>query len=627
MPDYNAQIQGPDLRGLSQGVAPVNTSSSSAATANLVGTLAQLGAKAYGTYAAKKAGNEIGGNETYEAAGIAADQAKQELEGLSTTKASEQGHDITMDQARDLKDAVFGKVLSNQKRIQSALSRGLITSTEATARLSVLRNEALSNPLIAPYQDQLDNALYTTTGGAGNTFSSTAQELAAQAKQKGALAATEETQKQVTSMIQTGIAANEKQALNYIAQTEEQKRQIEFLAYKKSQLSLTSQEVYASNQIFQTQQAASAFSIISSFQNRGGLANEKQSVQLQLVRDGEMTKQAIRAQAFDKKGNLLVEPDQLASQISEVDKRVQEFSKMIDDQSGTKKLQDQVAQMTSAMDLKGTTIQVDLAKRLPLLYALKDSPIIQKWYIDNVTDTNKLATNWQTATNPIKRMLASYPISELNDKVSTANESFLGGGAPDNVQGQILSDTLTARGATAAVDKAHSDHPDETLKNLSNIPFTIKSIANNDEWKRRASTPEGVDQLAAIVEGAASRALVSSIYEPDRQGAYAPTNGVRNRYQLKPGFAIPEEVSVVRNEKPAVVVPKGYGGRGSGNNVGKKYEEWTIDTKGVIVSNAYKSELVNAYKLGTEQPAIWNEDFKSIDEWLNHLFARPKGAQ
>lgn len=619
MPDYTMQIQGPNLGGLDQGVSPVNRGGSRAATADLIGTLGKIGAQLYGTNQANKAGKAIGGEgETYEAAGLAADAASTELAGLQSDKSSYQGHDVTPDQAKDLRNQVFGRVLTNQKRIQSALDRGLISSTEATARLNVLRNEALANPLVAPYQDQLDNALYKTTGGSGSTFAATAAEQQAAASKKGQLAAVEETQKQVTTMIQTGVAANEKQALNLIAQDDAQKRTVAYLSYKRDKLGLDSQEVFAANQVFQQQQAASAYTTISTWQAQGGLANQKQQIQLKLVADGEATKQAIRTHAFDKNGNLVVNQDALAAQLAEVDKRTKDFVGMLDDQSGTKKLLDQTAQLTAAMDLKGTEVNVDLAKRLPVLYALKDQPVFQKWYIDNVTGTNKLATEWQTSSNPIKKILAGYPTSELNDRVAQSADTFMQGGNLDPTNATVLSHTLQTRGASAVVDNAYKNQPEQTLKNLRNIPFLIKDIAGNREWESKASTPEGRDQLAAVVESAASRALVSSVYEPDRYGTYQKQDSGR-RYQIDPKFEVPSNVKVIQNKEPVNV----GGGRGNGNTVGKKFEEWTIDTGGVIVSDMYKSELVNAYKLGTAQPSVWNEDFKTMDDWLNHLFTRP----
>lgn len=623
MPDYNVQIQGPQLGGLDQGVSPVNRGGANAAAAALVSTVGKIGANIYGSSQAKKAGAAIGGEgETYEAAGLAADAASTELEGLRSDKQSYQGSDVTPDQAKDLRDQVFGRVLTNQKRIQSAVDRGLISSTEATARLSVLRNEALSNPLVAPFQHELDNALYKTTGGSGTTFAATAAEAQAAAQKKGQLAAIEETQKAVTGLITTGLAANETQALSLIAQDDAQKRSIAFMNQKKEALGLNSQEVYAANQVFQQAQATTAAQTIASWQASGGDANQKQQLQLKLVNDGEVTKTNIRNHAYDKSGNLIVTADVLASQLAEVDKRTKDFVGMLDDQSGTKKLMDTVAQLNASMSLKSAEVNVDLAKRFPVLYALKDQPVVQQHFLNTLTSTNTLKTKWISSSNPIMKAIAQLPNSELNDKVASAQTSFINGAPTTSESVGILSTTLLEKGGAKTVDAVYGNHPEATLTTLRNTPFLIKDVATNTEWLQKASTPEGRDQLAAVVESAASRALVSSVYEPDRYGSYQKQTSGR-RYQIDPKFEVPAVVTVTQNPQP---INTG-GGRGNGNAVGKKYEEWTIDTGGVIVSDLYKSELVNAYKLGTTQPSVWNEDFKTMDEWLNHLFTRPSSGK
>lgn len=612
MPNYETQIQGPNLGGLSQGYSSVQRGGSSQAVAELLTTAVGYAAKAYGSSEAKKAGKAIGGEETYEAAGLVADQASEELAGLAADKSTYQGRDVTKDQAKDLRNQVFGRVLTNQKRIQSAVDRGLISSTEATARLSVLRNEALSNPLIAPYQNELDNALYTTTGGSGTTFAATAEENRAAAKKKGELAALEETQKQVSGMIQTGVATNEKQALNYISQLEAQKRQMAFLDEKRATLGLTSQEVYAANQTFQTQQATEGYSAIVQWQASGGDANQKQQLQLKLVNDGELTKQSIRARAFSKDGQLLIQAEQLAAQIAEVDKRTKEFTDMLNDQSGTQKLTDQIAQMNAAMDLKGTQINVDLSKRLPVMYALKDQPVAQKWFIDTVTGTNKLKNEWMLSTNPIMKVIAGLPDSELNDKVSAAGEKFLNGGALDNTDSAIASTTLLQRGGAGSADTAYSNNPEQTLKALTDIPFTIKGVANNDEWKRKASTPEGKDQLAAVIQGAASRVVLASAYKAGAQES-------SSRYGGQASLPIPTEI-VVRREEPSAVANKML--MQGATRKPASYATWKIDTKGVPVSDEYRSEVANAYRLGESNPEVWQEDFATIDAWISHLFTR-----
>ncbi len=618
MADFRRNIQDPSLSGLDQSaVRPVSNGNAGEAAA--IGQVLQQAAGLYGQYKAKVEGQKLGGEgENYEQAGLAADQAGSQLESLFGKKSAETGADVTADQAQDLRNEVFGKILNNQKRIQAALSRGLISSTEATARLNVLRNQALSNPLVAPYQDQLDNALYKTTGGSGTTFAATAEETANAAAQKGRLQAIEETEKQVTSMLSTGIASDRKQALGLIAQTAQIERDLQNFSVKKAALGASSNEVYAQGQRLATMQSSSAYGRISDWARRGGDAKETQSILSSLTMEAEQVKQAIRASAFDENGKLVIDSDTLSKSLADVDQRVSDYTRMLQDQSGTKALVDMTAQRTAALAYQSQTIQIEVAKYAPVFYAMKDNPVASSWLWNNAVNQNELSTAWQKSTSPLLRYMGEIDNASRMQKTMDAADNFRKGAPVDETGGAVLGSTLPNKGGKAVVDEAYKANPEQTLKTLSNSPFTLKSIYENAEWRKGANTPEGIEQVNAVIEGAASRALISSIYEPatyDRTAA-----GVRGSSSARPSFEVPTEVVVKRNTKPAAT----GGGRGGGNTVGRKFEEWTIDTKGVRVSDQYKSEVVNAYKLGTENPQLWNAEFESVDAWVNSLFARSK---
>lgn len=619
MAEFSRSIQGPDLRGLG---APARqpVGDSRAATAQLATALLTGAAGFAGNVMAQRAGRRIGGEgESLQEASSQVALADQELQGLIAQEQDAVGGPVSPEQAEDLRKEVFDRVLRNQKRIRSALERGLISSTEANARMDVLRNQALSNPLIAPFQNQLDNALYRTTGGSG-TFGATAAELEAQAQAKGNLAAAEEAAKETSRLMRIGVAASEQQARNIMAQMEEYRMRAQYYSDKKALLGLTSQEVYAMSQMLGSQQAASALNTIAEWSQAGGDAQAKQGIQLRLVQEGEAIKNAIRNNAFDDEGNLLVEESTLRSQLEEVDRRVSQYTEMLNDQSGTQHLMNVIGQRNAALDYETQTIQIELAKYAPLLYALKDQPPAQQWYWDFVTAGQGLATKWSKASNPVLQWVAKLHPEEITKTASDSASTFIEGGKLTEVEAAVVGDALTRKGGTNAVDAAMENAPDQTLRNLREVPVRLRDLYGNNEWLSKARTPEGSEQVGEIVKGAANRAIISSMYNTTRRetAEEAEARGSNRRRWSVPAMTIPRTVQVTQKAPSRSNIPRLFAGEAK--------VDWIIDTGGVPVSDEYKSEIVNAYKLGTQAPNLWNEDFETIDEWINHLFARPEGG-
>lgn len=603
MAEYQRSISAPSLGGLqtSPGVQ-IDRSQDTAAVANSIGQLLGLAAQSYGRNKAIAAGQRVGGEgESFAEAGIAAEQAGAELD-IIRARNKEVGDDITADEAADYRKEVFDRVLTNQKRISGALKRGLISSTEATARLNVLRNEALSNPLVAPFQDQLDNALYQTTGGSGSTFAQTAAEVEAATIRKAELAALEETEKQVSGMLQTGVASSRKQALNIIAQQQQHQANMAFYNEKKARLGVTSQEAYAASQSLGTAQASSAYSQISQWISSGGDAAQAQGLRRNFVMEGERVKNAIRAAATGNNGELLVDSDTLSRQLNEVDQRVQDYTRMTEDQSATKGLLDVMAQRTAALDFKNQEIQIELSKLVPLFMAMKDNQVAGQWLWDNSINVNQMRNQWKIGTNPVLKMISKLSPADAQEQVTLVSEKVVKGQVLEGDDAEVAASLLTQRGGTAAVDESFKADPNQTITNLRNIPFSTASIADNNEWIGKAKTPEGKDQVLAIVKGAASRAIVSSITEGARQDS-----DVNGREQ----FTAPTSVKVTQEQMTPATSRAG------------QTKRWAVDTGGIWVSDTYRKEVVNAYKLGTKVPTLWNDNYETIDEWINDLFTRP----
>jgi hypothetical protein len=613
MPEYMQQISSPSLQGLS--ISPMTVDSGSkAATANAITTVLSAAASLYGRSEAKERGVALAGEETYETAGAEAERAKTELESLITTKEAQTGKKVTEDQARDLKNEVFGKVLNNYKRIEGALKRGVITSTEANARLAVLRNEALSNPLVAPFQDELDNAMFKATGGSSGTFKATAAEQEAAAVRKGNLAAVQAVEEQVGNYIRTGLASSRKQALSLIAQQEQYKVNMQYYNEKKERLGVTSQEAYAASQTLSTGQAASAYSKITQWVSSGADAKGISGIRMALVQEGEQIKNAIRSSAVDRNGNLLVDQTTLRTQIDEVDQRVRDFSAMLDDQSSTKNLVRLMEQRTAALDYKNQDIHIELTKLAPLFMAMKDNQAASQWLWDNAINVNEMKNQWLSSSNPLLRMIGKLSPQDAEKVVNTVGEKVVKGAALNQDEQAVAAETLVNKGGVGAVQEAYNMNKEQTLVQLENIPFRLKDLSDNLEWTNLGKTEEGLVQLQAVIDGAARRAVISNFVDAGKtEGAVSDARQTRQGVKgpkKKPGdHSIPQNVVVKEKETTAP-------GRGPRQAV------WEIDTGGVWVSDAYKSEVVNAYKLGKKIPTLWEAEYESVDDWINDLFSR-----
>lgn len=600
MPEYSTSISGPNLGGLTAPSRPTAKASDTAAFAEVIGQALGLGAQLYGRKKAEAAGRELGGEgESFEQAEAVAGQAATELQSLFKQKEEELGKDVSVGQAQDLKKQVFDKVLTNQKRIQAALRSGAISSTEANARISVLRNEALSNPLVAPFQDELDNALFVTTGGAGKTFAKTASEIEAEAEQAGQLKALEATEKQVTSMLLTKVAGSRQQALNIIAQQQQHQANMAFYEEKKARLGVTSQEAYAASQTLATAQSTSAYGTIAQWVQEGGNSQAIAPIRMKLVQEGEQIKQGIMRAARGSNGELLVSEATLRAQINEVDQRTQAFSDMLEDQSATKTMVDVMAQRQAALDTKNQSIQIELSNAIPVFMAMKDNPVASEWLWNNAVNMDQMLTKWQEESNPLLKTIGRLSPEQAARTVMDTNEKIVLGKPLEANDMEIAAQMLVQRGGTAAVDEAYKKNPEQTIKMLSDTPFRTRDIYNSREWVKKATTDEGREQVNAVLEGASSRAILSSMADSSR---------------AKGGkFKAPDKVVVVKN-KPVL--------SNKNTMVQRQEESWSIDTGGVYVNDQYKSEIINAYKLGTEVPSLWDDKYDSIDLWIDDLFTR-----
>ena len=52
---------------------------------------------------------------------------------------------------------------------------------------------------------------------------------------------------------------------------------------------------------------------------------------------------------------------------------------------------------------------------------------------------------------------------------------------------------------------------------------------------------------------------------------------------------------------------------------------WYIDAGDIKLSPAYKSALIGAYRMATDNPQLWEGQYESVDDFINHRFTREGG--
>lgn len=647
MADYSAQTQGVGLnftqvqayRPQVTNAQPVQVDYTAAAAA--LGQLTGLATNAYGRRQARLAGEAIGtSGEGYEEAETAVTDAEQGLLFQKQQREAETGGPLTEAQALDLKDEVFSSTLTSQRRIERALKRGLISSSEANARLGVLRSRALANPLVAPFAQELDDSMYRVTGGAGGVvkdgqrtyFGPTAEEQEASAIREGQMKALEAEQKQVTELVRTGIAKSDTQARNLLAQEHDMTTELKRLEVKKSTLGWSSEEAFAASEMRVTALASSGYAQINNWIKQGAPAEQLQSMQGNLQIMSEQLKDAIRRDAYSADGRLIVNSSTLRAQMDSVDKMLSSFNDMLSDQSGTQRLINILDERQAIMDSRNQSVQMDLMSQLHILFALKDVPGGSEWYLDKTTGFQDLSVQFQESSNPVLRALGGIQKKYADAALAQGLDAFINGnpladtpapaggaGAPTSpeastgiLQRAALALGLKSGGGGSVVRKAIENNPAAAFDNLAELPLSSEDIRFSSTFTSLLTTgrPEEVEGVKAALEGSAYRTVSQEMINRGRRretAEEAVARGTSRRQWSVPSFELPERVAI--SKKPHL---------GPGMAIG-----YNIDTGSVKVSDEFKKDIVNTWELGTANPTLWQDSFESVDAWISSMYARP----
>lgn len=634
MPEFKKNIGGPNL-GSIPGVRAVKPHDSGAAVAQVAGQLLQTGLQVGGRAAAQKAGRSIAGQEET-AVGVdkALTQASNELE-MDVLMGGDQGQDLSAAQLEDIKKSKFDEVLGTQKRLKSALSRGLISSTEANARINMLRNEALANPLVAMFQGELDNQLFPsgaggTKGGAkGGIFGATQAEQEAAGAAKGRVEAAEKKAKEVALIEGAGFGKPAAEALWQRGRIAEEKAKA--LKAKADAFNYNKKDYATSSKFVAHETGVQAYSIFSEAVKSGGTTEDVNKAiakleALKLQAEGVLT-QGMR----NKEGVVVGDGSDFETANGSITKSVNHFSKLLkEDFAKAKVLAKQLEEKVN-----GTAIQTH--DTLQALYggnrvfaALMNSgnQELSKLGIEIVSEIDGTKNRLKGVSNKLfGRVIEGLSSEELGENVAeSVKDVALGGdeGKTDAEKEEALNYfsvvAVTKSGPALAASSYGQGRDEEVDDKFFNSPIAIDQVGNSRWWNSYARTdPNALRALDQMIEGAAARSqtLQFATHKKKQVTKRSRKGGLSSRST--------ETVSTGGIPQTVVVTPISKGKRGRGG------VSYSINSGGVTLTDEYKKNITSAYKLGAAHEGLWKKDFDNVDQWINSMFAeggaQPKEAE
>lgn len=624
MTEFKRQIEGPALGNI-PGVRATRPSARGEGLFQALGTAVQLGVKAKARSSAQESAKEIRGAEE---TAVSVEEAVSGVEEdvLLQPPVTEE---FTLAHLTDIKKEKFDKVLTTQKRLRSAVDRGLISSTEAEARLAMLRNEALSDPFVAMYQEEFDRKLYPTSQG-GRVFQATMAEKQAASAKKGDLEGTEAYSKLVTE-IKLKNNVSEATAKKIIKDNEDR-------AIKRQELELASQQLSYNNEVFAARGDALSLDVASGY---AGFLNEVVSAgketgstvevsKLAVVKMEAMHQQALRnlqKMRINKEGVVVGKDATYDSTVAQLEKlhtrykdlitkdfsQVQKFKELLDEHQGKEKLEDQISLSTFYAQF-GNVYSAMLRS---------NNPAVSQYALDNLSEFDSTKNKFLAATDPLIQA-----INDSNNNNATFKQRAEAletehteaykketNPAKDRVTLSNYATVVTGKnGVKLVLDRYETSDPAEVDLRLLRTPVNLRDLKNNKEWMSSIKTDEKVKRAATqFLKGAAIRAKQVQAVESELSMDLTPTflpgsPGSLSFNTTVPG--VPDSVRVVPAEAE-------FGG---GRIPKTRTRGYKIESGGVSLNDQFKEAVVNAFEIGAANEDLWNSEFDSVDDWINFLF-------
>ena len=582
-----------------QQVDPVKGSNSGAMKAQLAGDLVKGALNVGSSLYANAKGKELSGADE-SAVDIQHDIGKADFD-LDVFKNSQEG-EIGTAELEDFRKKTFDEILSSEKRISAALKAKQISSTEANARLNVLRNEAMSNPFVALHGAQLDSQLFASSGGkVGNKphFKATRDEREAAAKEKAIIEARAAYAKDVESVSQKFKMSN-RQSEVYIQQKAQNADTA--LRYDQMQktLAYTSKEAGARLAVANDDHGVELWNLTADYAASGGKAEDKAGLLLESQARTKDRKRAVRQAMFrintDGSKTFVMSEEEASRQIKSLDKMQADFELTLKDQSKTQQFIEATAEVQARMDSQLKEIEYKWVKKNLVIAAL---PLqVQKHVLDNLNNLSVAARDWEKLTNPFLRSQLEF-MDQINKEqgAEILSETMKTGNLPEGGENSL--------GAMADSDPRLILSDPNVGKHAEKLNLSIGQL-NRGGYSDLLAEPGGVEIVENAIRGMAKRAMA---FQRDMSSKSADGSFFGDRIEA----GVPQTLKVTPIVRTA----------GSSNTLipQRSVTQYSITTDaGVELSPQMKEAIRDTYKFFTANPTAWEGRFDSVDDAISAHF-------
>ena len=574
-------------------------------------TLGRIAKGAGQGYAKEKGAQQLGTESDADANQYVSDAFSAQAPAATPNSGSE----VTANTAVPTKDEVgtmradfLNQADLSDKKLRAAMAQGKISSKEANDRRIQNRKEFASNPLSAMFLADYDNAVGGGTSGAarGSFFGQTTEEkIQAKLQMENAIADNERLRRAQDIADNTGRSMKESLALVSSQDYNAEKLKRDTDRSKMGELGTSEERVHHGriidgvyNQIDKQLEKIQDIN--------GGVKGpelEKFYKSLALTKTEELKRIQNSNMSFTGKKFATIE----------VTAKLEQYAADAKDGSLGAATKRATERQDSSLKLISNTRVLAAIKKHPILgiaYAFgKEKAVFE--VLEQVVYWETPAGKAELALNPAlamyKDMLTAGDFMEasldgVKDLVQPKPDGDPTKKPKTEVQKAISEASVHAKGIPTLMEASYNDNPETYINDaLGDLPnLAIGTMASNPEWA--AVTKRTPELMLGIIDVAASNSMTLQ-QSFDKTHINVP---FRNRIGL-----VPTHIKIT---PPSL-------GRGTDGR-----RSWQIDAGDVKLSPRYKADLIGAYRMATDNPQLWEGQYESVDDFINHRFTREGGG-
>ena len=574
-------------------------------------TLGRIAKGAGQGYAKEKGEQQLGTESDADANQYVSDAFSAQAPAATPNSGSE----VTANTAVPTKDEVgtmradfLNQADLSDKKLRAAMAQGKISSKEANDRRIQNRKEFASNPLSAMFLADYDNAVGGGTSGAarGSFFGQTTEEkIRDKLQMENAIADNERLRRAQDIADNTGRSMQESMAVVSSQDYNAEKLKRDTVRSKMAELSTSEERVHHGmiidgvyNQINQTLEKIQDID--------GGVKGpelEKFYKSLAVTKAEEL--QRIQDSNMSPTGK------KFAAQ--EVTERLEHYAADAKDGSYAAAEKRMGERTDSTLKRIANVRLLNIIRKHPILRSafaigkeegmFKVAEMIMYW--ETPAGKAELATS--SATQMLRDALTDEDFAQvagdaLQDLINPKPEGAAEKKPKTELQKTLQAKSVHGKGIPALMEAAYEDNPESYVNNaLVDLPnLALGTMASNPEWA--AVTKRTPELMLGIIDVAASNSMTLQ-QNFDKTHIHVP---YRNRVGL-----VPKNIKIT---PPSL-------GRGANDK-----RSWQIDAGDIKLSPRYKADLIGAYRLATDNPQLWEGQYASVDDFINHRFTREGGG-